>query len=113
MRGALGLSRDDDALTVHVALDHYLGYVGSLLAEQSWGSLVVETGDETWRVGGDGPHSARVGGAPFEVLRAFSARRSPSQIRELDWSGDVDGLLALLSAGFTGGYALPTDALVE
>ena len=114
VRGALGLDRDDDPLAVAVALDHYLGFVHQLLAGAAWGVLAVAAGGEVRVLGTeDGSNRAQVAGSAFEVLRAFSARRSASQIRALRWRGDVDALLALMEAGYTGGYSIPPDDVLE
>ena len=37
VRGALGLSRDEDPITVSVALDHYLGFIDTMLRASKWG----------------------------------------------------------------------------
>ncbi|MGB8859710.1 MAG: maleylpyruvate isomerase N-terminal domain-containing protein [Ilumatobacteraceae bacterium] len=114
VRGALGLSRDDDPLAVAVALDHYLGFVHEMLRDAVWGTLEVCAGNETRLLGTDGgSYRAVVTGSAFEVLRAFSARRSAAQIRRLRWHGDVDALLALMEQGFSGGYSIPVDDVVE
>ena len=117
IRGAIGLPPGDDELTVGVALDHYLGFLDQMITSASWGTLVVvavaSEGVEERSLGGVGPHHARMRGSAFEVLRCCSARRSARQIRELEWHGDVDALLSLLQASFTGGYALPEADLVE
>lgn len=113
VRGALGLSRDDDPLTVAVALDHYLGFLDQLLLAAQWGTLEVVAGNEARLVGGVGVPRAGVSGSAFDVLRSFSARRSAAQIRALEWHGDADGALELLQLGFTGGYSLPAADLIE
>lgn len=113
IRGALGLPADDDELTVAVALDHYLGFLDQMLAAAGWGTLEVVAGKEQRSLGGVGPHHARMAGSAFEMLRCCSARRSARQIRLLALQGDVEPLLSLLQAGFTGGYALPEADLVE
>jgi len=114
IRGALGLERDDDPLTVAVSLDHYLGFLHLLLCEAEWGVLAVHAGSEVRVLGTEaGAYRAQVAGAAFEVLRAFSARRSAAQIRRLRWRGDIDNLLGLMATGFTGGYSIPVDDLVE
>lgn len=114
VRGALGLPRDDDPLTVAVALDHYLGFLHQLLSGAAWGVLAVATGGEVRVLGTeDGSSRAQVAGPAFEVLRAFSARRSEPQIRALRWRGDIDGLLTLMTTGYTGGYSIPSADLTE
>ena len=111
VRTAVGLGPDADGLTVAVALDHYLRYLSELLVTHCWGTLEIAAGQETRSLGGNGRHHACLTAEPWELLRAVSGRRSDRQLRALDWSGDVDDLLALLQAGLTGGYALPETDL--
>jgi hypothetical protein len=112
--GALGLARDDDLLTVSVALDHYLGFLHQLLVGAAWGVVAVATGGEVRVLGTEaGSGRAQVAGPPFDVLRVFSARRSAAQIRRLRWRGDADGLLALLESLFSDAYSIPPDDIVE
>jgi hypothetical protein len=113
VRNAMGLSADADGLTVRVALDHYLGFVDEMLSGAAWGTLDVVAGGEARQLGVRGLHQARVRGGSFQVLRAFSGRRSPRQIRALDWEGDIGDLLAMFQIGFTGGYSLPLTDLNE
>jgi hypothetical protein len=114
VRGALGLSRDEDPITVAVALDHYLGFMDSMLRAGQWGTLDVSAAGEPRTLGGPGKHHAHVTGSGFEVLRTFSARRSERQVRRLHWEGDLDSLLSVLSDQFSGGgYSLPQHDLAE
>lgn len=113
VHAALGLARDDDPMTIAVALDHYLGFIDGLLRAAAWGTLDVTADDERRRLGLEGNHHAHVDGSGFEVLRAFSARRSEGQIRHLRWEGDLEPLLVLLRSGFTGGYAIPVSDVEE
>ncbi|MEQ1700939.1 MAG: hypothetical protein ABMA25_12570, partial [Ilumatobacteraceae bacterium] len=112
--GALGMARDDDPLTVTVALDHYLGFLHQLVSGAAWGVLAVATGGEVRVLGTEaGSCRAQVAGPAFEVLRAFSARRSVEQIRRLRWRGDVDSLLALLESLFSEAYSIPSADVIE
>lgn len=113
VRSALGMSRDTDPVTLRVALDHYLGFLDEILTSARWGTLEVVTEAGAYRLGRDGAHNPRLRSSAFEALRVASARRSPEQIRALDWEGDVDGLIAFLQTGLTGGYALPDVGLAE
>jgi uncharacterized protein (TIGR03083 family) len=92
VRGALGLPADPDDTTVRVSLDFYLGSLDEGLRAAEQGAVEVLAGEEHHRAG-DGIVRAAVSGESFELLRALSARRSRDQIRALDWSGDVDGVL--------------------
>ncbi len=113
VRQALGAPRDDDPLTVAVALDHYLGFLGEQLATMDWGSMTATTEGGTRQVGNTGSHHVSIETTAFEVLRAVSGRRSLDQIRALPWHGDVDALLAVLPSVYVGGYCLPTVGLDE
>ena len=114
VRGALGLARDDDPLAVAVSLDHYLGYLHRMLCDAAWGVLAVHAGAEVRVLGTEaGAQRAQVAGDAFDVLRAFSARRSAAQIRRLRWRGDADALVALLEAGYSGGYSIPRGDVIE
>ena len=113
VRGALGLSRDEDPITIAVSLDHYLGFVDTMLRASEWGTLDVTAGGEQRTLGDRGKHHARVIGSGFEVLRTFSARRSDRQVRQMRWEGDLDSLLTMLSSQFSGGYSLPEIDLTE
>lgn len=113
VRGALGLPRDDDPITIEVSLDHYLGFIDTMLKANAWGTLDVTTDGEQRTLGDHGSHRARVTGPGFEVLRAFSARRSERQVRHMSWEGDLDALLVMLSGELSGGYSLPVTDLRE
>ncbi len=113
VRQALGGTRDNDPLTVAVALDHYVGFLGAQLATMDWGSVTATTECGTRQVGINGSHHASIETSAFELLRAVSGRRSLDQIRALPWQGDVDALLAVLPSVYVGGYSLPIVDLDE
>jgi uncharacterized protein (TIGR03083 family) len=108
VREALGLAADDDPLAVRVSLDHYLGFLHEQLSQQAQGSVEVVADGEA-RTLGAGPLLATVRAGNFDLLRSFSARRSLRQIRELDWTGDVDRALSLIGSSYTAGYSFPGD----
>jgi len=107
VRSALGLSRFDDALVVRVALDFYLASLDEDLRETAGGAVAFTVDDER-HVAGHGDPVASVSGASFELLRVLSARRSRSQIRALNWSGDLDAVIETL-----GRYPLRDAALFD
>ena len=113
VRHAFGLTADPDPLAIQVSLDHYLGFIDQLLDGSAWGEVELAAGGQTWRLGSPGLHRAKVAAEPFELLRAVSARRSLRQVRELDWTGDVDELLELLQRGFSSGYSFPNADMIE
>ena len=108
VRGAIGLPPESNALWIAVSLDHYSTFIDEILTASGWGMLELVADDETRSFGPANAAHARLHTTPFEALRAFSARRSATQLRSLDWHGDVGGVLNALQAGFEGGYALPT-----
>jgi uncharacterized protein (TIGR03083 family) len=101
VRSTLGLPPHDDPGTVRVALDFYLDSLDEHLRAGPVGSLVVVAGDEVHEVGAGEPRATLTAPA-FEVLRALSGRRSLTQIRAMDWEGEVDALAPRLSR-----YPLP------
>ena len=107
VRQSLGLTRpqDDDALLA--ATDFYLESFDQSLREVSAGSVIIRASGETF-LAGDGPTVAELDGARYEVFRALGGRRSEGQIRAMDWSGDVDRVVPLVSR-----YPLPERDLLE
>jgi len=104
---ALGRGRleDDDALVV--ALDFYLDWFHRTLKSAAVGSVAVRVADEEW-VLGSGPVLATLTASRFEVFRCLGGRRSERQIRDLDWSGDLDAVLASVSP-----YPLPATEIID
>lgn len=90
-----------------VALDFYLEWLDEQLRSASVGRVVVHAGPERHECG-SGAIRAEVTGAPYELFRALGGRRSATQIRSLEWTGDRDLVLPSLSA-----YPLPMADLIE
>lgn len=70
----------------------------------------METSDspqQRWTLG-TGSEVATLKAARYELFRAFGGRRSEHQLRAMDWIGDVDAIIGVLSR-----YPLPTSDLVE
>jgi uncharacterized protein (TIGR03083 family) len=107
IRHALGapLITDDEALAV--ALDFYLVSFEQSLEELGLGTVDVTVDDEHWLVGA-GATIALVTAPRYELFRALGGRRSEDQIRSLDWSGDVDAVVPVVSR-----YPLPQHAIIE
>ncbi|MCC6434259.1 MAG: maleylpyruvate isomerase family mycothiol-dependent enzyme [Acidimicrobiales bacterium] len=108
LRAALGQpgARDSDA--VHLGLQRYAPAFVERAAHAGLGPVAVLTGDRRW---GANPGDAAVAlhGAPFDVLRALTGRRSTTQVAAMEWSGaDPAPYLPLVSP-----YGQPAEPLVE
>jgi hypothetical protein len=93
-----------------VGLDCYLDSCHRDLVAQDVGGLGVETSDsprQRWTLGA-GSEMATLKASRYELFRALGGRRSEHQIRAMDWIGDVDPMIGVLSR-----YPLPTSDLVE
>jgi hypothetical protein len=107
---ALGLARIDDDEALAVGLEFYLDSCHNDLAAQGAGALGVHPTDppeERWTLGA-GSEVATLQAARFELFRALGGRRTERQIRAMDWTGDVDAIVGVLSR-----YPLPARDLVE
>jgi uncharacterized protein (TIGR03083 family) len=104
---ALGRSRpvDDDALAV--ALDFYLISFEQTLRDGATGAVRVCDGRHSWTLG-SGEVVAAVTSTPYELFRSLGGRRSDAQIRALDWTGDLDAIVPILSR-----YPLPSGSIIE
>ncbi len=100
LRGALGApgARDSDAVQIGV---NWLinAFQLSSGATGHPGVRVCSDGGGEWAPTDDRPVVATLTASAFELLRAFSGRRSESEIRSLAWEGDVDAALPSLSFG--------------
>jgi uncharacterized protein (TIGR03083 family) len=101
VRGALAEpgARDSDGLAV--GLD-FLVSMGMAASIESRGlpPLRVIAGRREWVVGGDEEAAGnQLEGEPFELFRAMTGRRSPSQIRAYAWTCDPDVYLAAFDFG--------------
>lgn len=107
---ALGRPGDDDPATVALALAHYAGFLHDQLVAAGWGAVELATDGGVRRLGPpDVPVRARVSGAPLELVRSLSGRRTLAQLRALRWEGAVDAFLAWYPRALaaTGSYDLP------
>jgi uncharacterized protein (TIGR03083 family) len=69
------------------SLDVVVRGMGGYLGEHGAPALEVRAAGRQWRLG-DGEPAAVVTGADYDVLRSFTGRRTPGQIRALQWSAD-------------------------
>ena len=105
VHGALGLGdlAVDESLVV--ALDFYLTSFDDTLREAAIGTVVVRLPAVDWALG-TGPPVASVAAGPLELFRGLGGRRTEAQLRSLDWTGDVDGVLPFVSS-----YGLPDEPI--
>src|SRR4051812_18895677 len=125
LRGALGQPGARTAEGMGLALGFLLsGIAHPGGAALGLGPVEVVSADRSWLVGSAGsgagdpdgaiatvllsgerpsptgePAVARVAGSPFELCRALTGRRSPDQIRRLEWTGDPSPWLPVFAQG--------------
>ena len=102
LRGALGApgARDSDAVVIGVSwlLDAY--QMASSANGHPGVRIVASDGARvTWEPTDGRPAVATVTASSFELLRAFSGRRTEDEVRSFSWEGDVDAVLASLTFG--------------
>ena len=90
-----------------MGLDFYLDSLHETLATTGVGSVGVRILDDEWILG-RGANVATLTAGRFEVFRCLGGRRSERQIRAMDWTGDLETIMPLLSP-----YPLPTADIVE
>ena len=102
LRNALGApgARDSDAVVI--GLDWLIKALQSSADAAGHAGLRVESTDgaeASWVPKIERPVVATVRGSSFELLRAFSGRRTELEIRSLSWDGDPDAVLPSLTFG--------------
>ena len=107
VEAALGRPPARDDLSLAVALDFYLESLEESLAEADLGALAVQVDHEGWTLG-PGPVVASLRAPRYELFRALGGRRTRREIAGLDWSGDADPVIDLLSR-----YPMPERSLGE
>jgi uncharacterized protein (TIGR03083 family) len=101
----LGFLPDDEALAV--GLDCYLIEFDRALTSSQRGMVVVAVPGDEWALGA-GPVVGSLRASRFEAFRVLGGRRSESQIRAMDWSGEIDAVLPVVSP-----YPLPEHPIEE
>lgn len=110
---ALGRTGERETAAVRMALERYGPYFCERAEQAGLPTVRVEAGDQIWQSGagasaGGGEPAAVLTASAFEMLRAFSGRRSAAQILAMDWTGDAEPYLAVVSP-----YGMPTEDVVE
>jgi uncharacterized protein (TIGR03083 family) len=104
---ALGRSHDEltvsgrDGVGIRSALSRYGPFFcerasNAFLAVVSVTVVPDAVGGQAWQ-SGDGEAAAELSGSAFELLRAFTGRRSLEHVLAMDWSGDPEPYLALIN----------------
>ena len=107
LRGAIQRPGARDSEGVEVALDSYVRWFGRRVREAGLPTIEVHADERSWSAGKEQPIGA-VRGAPFQLLRALTGRRTKGQIAGFDWSTDAAPYLDVFSA-----YGLPDKELDE
>jgi uncharacterized protein (TIGR03083 family) len=105
VRLALGQPGGRDAPVLDVAL----GFAVPNQAAHVPHPLRIRAEHLSWDIG-DGEPIATLTTDRFTLMRAMSGRRSPAQIRALDWSGDPTPFLPMFAAG---PFTFPANDVVE
>jgi uncharacterized protein (TIGR03083 family) len=90
IRTALAQPGARDSTGVDIGIDFVvtIGFLPSI-AEHGLPPLEVRAGDRSWTDESTAA-AGTLDSSPFELLRALTGRRSPAQIRALDWSVDPE-----------------------
>ncbi len=96
IRSALGLARAPAGAGLSLALAGYSVSLGYRLSALGLPALVLAYDGKERQVG-DGEVGARVHADRYDLLRMLAGRRTPDQIRALDWQGDPTPYLGVLS----------------
>jgi uncharacterized protein (TIGR03083 family) len=104
---ALGRQGDRDTAAVRMGLERYGPFFCERAGDAGLPVVRIEAGEQAWQ-SGDGEPASIVTGSAFDLLRAFSGRRSAAQILSMDWIGDAEPYVAAASP-----YGLPAEDVVE
>jgi uncharacterized protein (TIGR03083 family) len=96
VRGALHAPGGRDSIALAIAYDWGSDRLGERLDAQRAGTLVLDTDDGSKTVGTGDPVT-RVHADRFELVRAFTGRRSRAQLQAMDRDGPLDPEALLLS----------------
>ena len=104
---ALGRQGDRDTAAVRMGLERYGPFFCERAEHAGLPVVRVEAGPQVWQ-SGDGEPVAVLTGSAFDLLRAFSGRRSAAQILSMDWTGDAEPYVTVASP-----YGLPLEDVSE
>jgi uncharacterized protein (TIGR03083 family) len=105
--GAVGATADQFSAGIRIGLERYGPFFCERAAAAELPPIRIVAGFQTWQ-SAEGEPAVTLTGSAFELLRAFSGRRSLNQVRAMDWTGDSEPYLAVITP-----YGLPTDNIIE
>ncbi len=103
----VGASCDRESDGVNVGLERYVPLFFERVTDAGLAPIRVDVGDGAWQ-SSDGSAGATVCGSRFEIFRTLSGRRSLAQARRLEWAGEAQPYLGLITP-----YGLPSEDVVE
>ena len=86
--GALGLRKGRGDAPVKIGAASFLGGMDLRMKADGAPAIEFRADGKNWTIGGDEPAARVTAATRFELFRALSGRRSPEQIKALDWDGD-------------------------
>lgn len=107
VRHALNRARPADDEGLVVALHFYLSSFEQALASAGVGAVEISAADEHWTLG-LGETVASITAERYELFRCLGGRRSEAQVRALQWEGDVNTILPVVSR-----YPLQQNPIIE
>ena len=107
IRQALGRQGERDTAAVRMALERYGPFFCERAEQAGLPTVRIEAGEQIWQ-SRDGEPVAVLAGSAFELLRALSGRRSAAQILAMNWTGDAEPYLDVVTP-----YGLPTEDVIE
>lgn len=96
IRGAVGNTEDRTSPIIFAAFDLFAGFLNESFREMNLPALRIVADDRTV-VLGEGEPQLELRTSQHEFTRFVTGRRSPAQMRAMDWSGDSAGWLDHLS----------------
>jgi uncharacterized protein (TIGR03083 family) len=104
---ALGRQSNRDTAAVRMGLERYGPFFCERVGNAGLPVVRVDAGEQVWQ-SGEGKPAAVVTGPAFELLRAFSGRRSAAQILAMNWVGSATPYASVASP-----YGLPGNDVLE
>jgi uncharacterized protein (TIGR03083 family) len=100
IRLALGRPGARDAAVLDV-VTHFITTAGlrGAIAAGGLAPLTIDADGSTTVIGGDGAPGASLTTTRFELMRAYSGRRSAAQVAAMGWTGDASPYIALFGQG--------------